>query len=331
MTGRPLGWLLVTALSAPLVACRPHPGPYVARAQEALGAVFSVGAWGVDSNRLIRAVGHAVDSVLHIDSLLSGDRATSEIIRFNRSAGRGPQPVSGLFMEVLQPALRVAQASGGAFDPTGKDFRGVRLDSAGGTVQLRAGLTINLGGVAPGLALDRALLALRGVADSAVLGIGGLLLVMTGGSPAGPGRHVGIPDPDNTLGTLAQLRLPSGTWGIGTSSLADVDPIQDPRTGQPAVRARSVTTVAKGGLLAQVWSRAFFVLGCDSALALAPRVGVGLLCIDQQTRWTEDLDGRVFLTTDSAGTARGPGPGLAPAAAPSANDSRTPTRSDSSH
>jgi thiamine biosynthesis lipoprotein len=331
MTGRPFRRLLAIVLGATLAACRSHPGPYVARARSALGGVFSVGAWGVDSTSLARAVGQAVDSVQRIDSLLSGDRATSEITRLNRSAGRGPQPVSGPFVAVLQPALSVARASAGAFDPTGKDFRGVQLDSVGGTVQLRAGLTIDLGGVAPGHALDRALLALRGVADSAVLGIGGLLLVVTGGSPAGPGRNVGIPDPDNTLQTLAQLRLPSGTWAIGTASLADVDPIQDPRSGQPAVRARSVTTVAKGGLLAQVWSRAFFVLGCDSALALAPRVGVGLLCIDQRTRWSADLDGRVALTMDSAGTALAPVPGRAPAAAPAANGSRTPPSSDSSH
>jgi thiamine biosynthesis lipoprotein len=299
-----------------------------------MGAVFSVGAWGGDSATLARAVGHAVDSVRRIDSLLSGDRATSEISRFNRSAGRGPQSVSGPFVTVLQPALRVARASGGAFDPTGKDYRGVRLDSGGGTIQLRHGLTIDLGGIAPGHALDRALLALRGVADSAVLSIGGLLLLMTGGSPAGPGRSVGIPDPDNSLQMLAQVRLPPGIWAIGTSSLADVDPIQDPRTGQPAVQARSVTTVTNSGMMAQVWSRAFFVLGCDSALGLAPRVGVGLICIDQRTRWTADLDGRVALVTDSAavaGTAPAPGPGHVPAAAPAANDSRTPPSSDSSH
>jgi thiamine biosynthesis lipoprotein len=278
-------------------------------------------------------VDDAVDSVRRIDSLLAADRETSELGRVNRTAGRGPQPVSPTVVAVLGEALAIARASGGAFDPTGKDYRGVRLDSVRGTVQLRRGLTLDLGGIAAGYALDRARLALGETIDSAVLGVGGVFLVVSN-SVTGPARSVGVPDPLNPLSTLARLGLPHGAWAIGTTSMADAEPVQDPRTGLAAAQARSVTTLAPDAMTAAAWSRAFFVLGCDPALAQGPRLGVGVICVDEQTRWTADLDGRVVLTTDSAqaaGTAPAPGPGPVPAPAPAARGSTTPpARSDSS-
>jgi hypothetical protein len=118
-----------------------------------------------------------------------------------------------------------------------------------------------------------------------VLGVGGVLLVVSH-SVARPGRSIGVPDPLNPLSTLARLGLPPGAWAIGTTSMADADAVQDPRTGQPAAQARSVTTLAPDAMTAAAWSRAFYVLGCDPALAQAPRLGVGVICVDEQTRWT---------------------------------------------
>lgn len=322
----------VIALGLAATACRGRPGPYVARARPALGAVFSVGAWGRDSARLARAVDDAVDSVRRVDSLFSLDREDSELNRINRRAERGAQPVTGPVLLVLRAALAVASGSSGAFDPTGKDYRGVRVDTVRGTVQLRTGLTLNLSGIAPGYALDRALLALQGSADSAILGIGGVLLVVSG-SPTGAGRHVGISDPDNSLSPHAWLELGHGVWSVGMAAATDVDPVLDPRAAPSGEPARSVTVVAQGGMLANAWSRAFFVLGCDSALVRAPRLGLGLICVDQHTRWTADLNGRVRLATDSAspvGTAPAPGREPVPAPAAAAPESTTPPSSDSS-
>lgn len=320
------------ALGLAATACHERSGPYVARARPALGAVFSVGAWGSDSARLARAVDAAVDSVRRVDWLFSLDRDSSELSRINRRAGRGAQPASGPVLRVLQEALTVASGSSGAFDPTGKDYRGVRVDTVRGTVHLRSGLKLDLGGIAPGYALDRALLALQGSADSAILGIGGVLLVVSG-SPTGAGRHVGISDPDNSLSPHAWLELGPGAWAVGMAAATDVDPVPDPRAAPSGEPARSVTVVAQGGMLANAWSRAFFVLGCDSALVRAPRLGLGLICVDQLTRWTADLNGRVRLVTDSAapvGIAPAPGREPVPAPAAAGRDSTTPRRSDSS-
>ncbi|MGH7539145.1 MAG: FAD:protein FMN transferase [Gemmatimonadales bacterium] len=307
----------LVALAVLLPACRREvPLPTVARVGDAMGTTFSVAAWGRDSNRLARAVHAAFDSVRLVDSLLTLDRDASEVSIVNRR-GYG-RPVSRAFAAVLDAALRVARRSNGAFDPTQRNWRGVAFDSARGTVGLRRGLTLDFREIAKGYALDRALLALRATADSAVLDFGGQYLIMTPETPApgagaGAGRQVGVADPDNSLRAIAVIQLRPGIWSVSTASpAAQVAPILDPRTGQPAARARSVTAVARDGLAADAWATAFFVLGCDSALALAPQLeGMGVLCVDDRVRWSADLDGQVALTTDSAVSA-GTGPGRAP-------------------
>jgi thiamine biosynthesis lipoprotein len=322
-------WILGLALTA----CRSHSAPYAARAHPVMDQVFSVGGWGGDSARLNGATAAAVDSARLLDSLVSPDRARSEVHRINQAAGRGPLPISKPLLTLLQQALEIARESAGALDPTGKDYRGVALDTVHGTVRLRTGLSLDLSGIARGFALDRGLTALDGIADSAILGIGGVLLVRAG-APLGPGRVVGISDPANSLRPLAQVELPLGTWAIATTAVTDADPVTDPRTGREAVRARSVTTIAKTAMQAAAWSRAFFVLGCDSALAHGPRLEVNVLCVDDRIRWTEGLNGRLTLVTDSARAAASglaPGPARAPAPTPAAPGSRTrPTHSDSS-
>jgi len=329
----------IVAAALALAGCRPTvPPPTVARAWEAMGGIFSVAAWGRDSATLAQGADHALDSVRLVDSLLSRYSEFSEVARVNRRGeGRG---ISAAFATVLGQALEVARRSHGAFDPTRQDWQGVTFDRARGTVVLRRGLALDFGGIAEGYALDRALLALRAVADSVLLNLGGQYLIMTtAATTSAPraGRQVGVPDPDNTLRVIALIEIPPGIWSVRTLSPVDQPaPIVDPRSRKPAVRARSVTTVARDGMTAEAWSNAFFVLGCDSALALAPQLGtppVGVLCIDDRVRWSPDLEGRVVRLTDSAGsagTAPAPAPGPAPAGAAAPSGSTTRQAPDSS-
>ncbi len=138
--------------------------------------------------------------------------------------------------------------------------------------------------VADGYALDRAVGRLAAVADSALFDLGGLFLWI---GPA-TGRAVGIADPDNSLRALAHVELRTG-------ALATV-------TGQH----RSVTVLAPDAFRASAWASAMFSVGCDSALALGPRLdrrgGLGMVCADSTgVRWTTNLQNRVSLRT-----ARGP-------------------------
>lgn len=265
-----------------MAAC--HAGvrtPAVSRAQNALGAVFSVAAWGRDSSALARSVDRAFAAARQADS--EPDDST---------------PV---------------------------------LDSLRHTVARETGLRLDPARAVQGLALDRALVTLRGPADSAILSLGGNYLIMATGA-----RHVGVADPANSLRSLAEILVPPGTWAVSTVSVADeFDPVVDPRTGKPADRVRAVTVVAGAAVVAGTWSTAFYVLGCDRALALAADAGVGVLCVDDRVRWSPNLDGRVVVTTDSAvsaETAPAPAPERARAAAAGARRPRaTAARSGSSH
>ncbi|MGH7699978.1 MAG: FAD:protein FMN transferase [Gemmatimonadales bacterium] len=282
-----------------------------------MGTVFTVGVWGPDSAALLAAVQRAFDSVRTVDSLLSTFRDDSEISQINRATrnakglpdGRAQRrSVSPTFAAVLAEALRVARSSGGAFDPTLRDWRAVAFDSAARTVRLHRGATLDFGGIAKGYALDRAALALDGVADSAVLDLGGQLLVVQ--RATGNVKRVwpiGIADPDRPLRLLALIEVPLRRFSVSTSSQSEQPGhLRDPRSGEAASRARSVTVIARSGMSADAWSTALFVAGCDSALALAGRLGLSVLCADERVRWTADLEGRVALPTDSAAPGRAP-------------------------
>jgi FAD:protein FMN transferase len=282
-------------------ACGGEPlAPTVARAWPVMGTMMSAAAWGPDSARLETALDAAQDSVERIDSLLSTFSDDSEITWINRRAGTaGERRVTPSFAAVLAEALAVAGASYGAFDPTKRNWRGVRFDSARGTVRLARGLELDFGGIAKGYALDRAALAFAGVADSVLLDLGGQFLWVAT-PPAPTRRTVGIADPDNSARVLAAVEMVGGS--VSTSSQAEQPGhIVDPRSRPPAAaqRARSVTVLAADGMTADAWSTAFFVLGCDSALALAARLErwrVSVICADSSgVRWTPDLDKRVLL------------------------------------
>jgi thiamine biosynthesis lipoprotein len=159
------------------------------------------------------------------------------------------------------------------------------LDSVQREIRSRTGVVLSGDSIAAGYALDRAALALVGVADSALLDVGGQYLWI-GTRPTH--RFVGIPDPANSLRTLAVVEMRSGS--IRTKSRAPGE--------EGGVRA--VTVLAPDGLTTGAWSAAFLLLGCDRALAMAQRMGV--VCADSAgVRWTTDLQNRVSLPI-----ARGP-------------------------
>lgn len=161
------------------------------------------------------------------------------------------------------------------------------LDSVRREIRRRTGVALVVDSIAPGYGLDRAALALANVVDSALLDLGGQFLWV--GPPARPThRAVGIPDPDNTLRTLAVVDLQGGS--VRTEA----------QRNAPRGAARSVTVLAGDGLTANAWAAALLALGCDRALAVAR--GMHVICADSAgVRWAIGLQNRVSLPP-----ARGP-------------------------
>jgi thiamine biosynthesis lipoprotein len=218
----------------------------------------------------------------------------SELRRLNQ---RGRARCSPALLAVLRHALEVAADSGGAFDPTVEPlvrlaghlgdaprrprpgereslrsrvcWKRVRLDARRGLVSLAGGARLDLGGIAKGYAVDRALMALEAAgAKEALVDLGG-------SSIAGFGAEItlDVRNPDGAaLPPWGSFVLTQGA--VGTSG-ADQRPghIFDPRTGLPAARATGATVVASNAMEADALSTALYVLGADEGLALLERRG----------------------------------------------------------
>src|SRR5204862_90259 len=124
------------------------------------------------------------------------------------------------------------------------------IDSMRSEIRRRTGITLRADSLASGYALDRAMLGLGRDVDSVLLDLGGQYSWF---GPPGRGTHraVGVPDPDNTLRTLAVVDLQGGS--VRTQS----------QRNAPHGAARSVTVLADDGLTAHAWAAAFLALGCD--------------------------------------------------------------------
>src|SRR5262245_27793166 len=155
------------------------------------------------------------------------------------------------------------------------------IDSVRREIHRRTRVELVADSLAPGYALDRAILALGHEVDSALLDIGGQYSWL-GAVGRSTHRAVGVPDPDNTLRTLAVVDLQGGS--VGTRS----------QRNAPHGAARSVTVLADDGLTANAWAAAFLALGCDRALPLAREMHA--LCVDSTgVRWATGLRNRVSL------------------------------------
>jgi FAD:protein FMN transferase len=171
-----------------------------------------------------------------------------------------------------------------SFEPDAPaSYRDVRLDPARETITLLRPLTLDLGSVAKGFAVDLAARELQPVENFAVNAGGDLYL---GGRNANDlPWTIGIPHPRREGELIDSIRV-SGR-AVCTSGdyehRSPADPrghhILDPSTGVSAQTVASVTVVAPTALLADALATAAFVLGPGAGMALFERLGVDGLII----------------------------------------------------
>jgi thiamine biosynthesis lipoprotein len=255
-----------------------------------------------------------------IERAMSTWRPDSEISRFNAFRGTNWFSVSGDFAWVLGRALKIARASGGAFDPTiypivrlwGFDGRQPDMppsESEVAEVMARVGfeglevrieppairkrnalLEIDLSAIAKGFAVDRvaALLDERGF-GSWLVDIGGELRAR-GISPRGGPWRVGIEAPVVGRRVIHEtVELKQG--GVATSG--DYRNfivlggrrhahLIDPRRGLPIPQSGLAVSVMAGDCLtADAWATALCVLGPADGLIKAELEGLAALFLVQ--------------------------------------------------
>jgi thiamine biosynthesis lipoprotein len=278
--------------------------PVVRLAGATMGTSWSVLA--ATASASITPVRQAILAVLDgIIAQMSTWDAASDICAFNASAAGTWHPMADDFATVLDGALKVAQASGGAYDPTIGALVGLwgfgpsepsgetpdghsiiealahagwqRLQRDGrNKVMQPGGLHLDLSSIAKGYAVDRvsACLDRLGIANYLVE-IGGELRGR-GVKPDGAPWWVALERPVHDLpDTIVALH----GWSIATSGdqqrFVECDGrrlphILDPRSGCPVQNGTvSVTVIHRQCMLADAWATALMVPKPDAALTLA--------------------------------------------------------------
>lgn len=298
----------------------PAPAGWVERSEVIMGTAIRVELWA-DNRRDGEAAAAAVMDEMHrIDRLMSPHKTSSELSRINRDAAVAAVPLSEEMASLLARAIDFSALTDGAFDisyaAVGRlyDYRArVRPDAAAleqaracvGWQQLeldrraatlrfgRAGMCIDLGGIAKGHAVDKAaaMLVRRGIRH-AYLSAGGDSRVI-GDRFDGKTRRpwsVAIRHPRRAEGAVAVLPLvdvsisTSGDYERFFDDGAErVHHLLDPATGRSPAGVHSATVLADDGVTSEALSKAIFVRGPERGLALLAKLpGTDAVIVDAQ-------------------------------------------------
>jgi thiamine biosynthesis lipoprotein len=275
-----------------------------------MGTRFRIVLYAADEETARRVSRAAFDRIAALDACMSDYKADSELMRLCAKAGGDPVPVSDELFFVLSRAQETARRSGGAFDVTVGPvvrlwrrarrtqqlpdpeklaqarslvgYKNVRLEARGHTVQLlKAGMQLDLGGIAKGYAADEAQAVLRkhGI-DRALVAAGGDIVV-SAPPPGAEGWKIAI-------APLAdEGEKPAGPWfwlkdgAVSTSGDAEqyvvidgqrYSHIVDPRTGLGLVGRMSATVVAREGITADSYTKAVAVLGPEKGFPIIEQI-----------------------------------------------------------
>lgn len=277
------------------------------------------------------AIREALAEFRRIDDAMNPMKPDSLVSILNRDGASSQVAVGKELFEIIRDAVSLSEASRGSFDVSvrplveawGFDrggahpgseiieekralvgYRSLLLREKDHSVGFASpGMAIDLGAIAKGWAVDRAMerLAARGI-DNAIVDAGGDLRVV-GVRPGKDAWRIGVRDPREAGELLATFQLRD--TAIATSGdyerffVADgirYHHVLDPRTGYPARGCRSVTVLAPTAAEADACATAAFVLGPAEGIEfLRSRRGVRGVIVgaDGALHWTDEALARM--------------------------------------
>lgn len=246
----------------------------IRRARPLLGTFVDITARGRDAAQLVRAIARAFVAIERLQARLSVHDPASEVSRLNRTAHLHPVRVSGDTWRLLRAARRVSRLSAGAFDVTAPGARGAGnfRDIAllpGRRVRFAQPLRVDLGGIAKGYCIDRAVAALkRAGVSSGLVNAGGDLRAF--GAHAYP-LHLRHPADPHALLPWGRIRdaavATSAHYRTGRDRCAGT--IVDGRSGAPIHAGVSVTVRAARAWSADALTKVVAAQGAAAAAVLA--------------------------------------------------------------
>lgn len=290
-----------------------------------MGTTVEVSVASGSEKRARQAIRDVFEEFERIDRLLGWRNPASLLAEIHREGHFKPVQVDPEVFSLLLLAEEISRESGGAFDVTvgplsalwsfdeggslpkvadiGRilpmvGYQNLILDSSFLSVGLKIqGVRVDLGGIAKGFAVDRAVEILKdhGV-TSAIIDAGGDLRLI-GERPGGGGWRIGVQHPRDkgTFVTKFDLSdtavVTSGDYERFFESGGErYHHILDPATGFPARGCQSVTVIARSAAEADACATAAFVLGPERGITfLRSRPGVRGMIVgaDGSIHWSD--------------------------------------------
>lgn len=270
-----------------------------------MGTRIAVELWHDDAAAAEQAMDAVLDEMRRVDALMSHYKPESQLSQINARAALGPLQVDLELTELIGLAGELSERTGGAFDityasvgylydyrahrkPTDEqivaglgavDWRHVIVDRAASTVRFtQPGVRIDLGGIAKGYAVDRAIAILQslGIRHASVTAGGDSRVI---GDRFGRPWMIGIRHPDDPDQVIA--RIPVVDAAISTSGdyerYFDEDGqrhhhIINPHTGRSVGGVRSVTIIGPDATTTDGLSTSVFVMGPERGIELVERL-----------------------------------------------------------
>jgi len=136
----------------------------IQRVRPALGTLVAIEAAGRAEAELLTGIDEAYAAVERVGALMHPRKSGSDLARLNMARSGDAILIDPWTYSLLVLARELHALTGGVFDPCTPDARGRMADldlDAVDHVTLRAPVSIDLGGIAKGFAVDRAIEALR--------------------------------------------------------------------------------------------------------------------------------------------------------------------------
>lgn len=308
-------------------------GPLFHFSSNAMGCEFQILCTADEREALATCVTDGFELIEHLEQQLSIYRDSSELSAVNRLASESEVMLEPELFRLLQLARELCHATERAFDVTATpvsalwkqarhnrtlpimeeiadvvgrvDGLAVRLDEDRRTIRFeKDDLTIDLGGIGKGFAIDRLGEHLVASGCNNFVIHGGQSSVVASGQRSCRDNRTRVPwqiglshplTPGVRLGTLKLFDQAIGTSGSGRQSFV-VDGkryghIIDPRTGWPANHFLSVTVIAPSAVLADALATAIFVAGPQNVTRICDHFGIGAILI------SADDDDRMAVQT----------------------------------
>ena len=283
---------------------------------QVMGTEARVQLWHTNEITAKSLITDVENEMERINQLMSPYIASSELAKINNLAAKAPVHISQELFNLLKVANNIADTSNGAFDITyasvgyqyqyrdkvkpnqqqitntlsNINYQGITLDKTKQTIAFdRAGMKIDLGGIAKGYAVKNCITLLENAGvSSALVSAGGDTGLL--GDKRGRPWIVGIKHPRAAHKTA--VHLPLSNEAISTSGDYERYFIEDgqryhhilnPKTGKSAKQVVSVSVIGKDSTMVDALSTTLFVLGLTPGLALIDSLsGYEAVIIDNQ-------------------------------------------------